>query len=243
MLVVILTFILSLFFVSTAWFFVFFPKYYRARIFEFFVSFPWIFIVLRIFLGVRLKIIGKKNVDRKRTTLYICNHQSWVDVPVLFRYSHAVGVSKKEIRRIPLVGVLMLYSGSIIIVDRDKKKSRLTSVKEIMRVLKNGFSIFLFPEGTRSRDGKILKANLAITRLCYKLNIPVIPASIEGTRNILPRNRIYLKFLQKVILKFNSPIFPNDYHTDDEFADSCWKRVKSSHQEILKKYFPEKIVY
>lgn len=228
------TLLFSLIFVILGWWFLFIPRNKRLGFFNYVVAYPWIFFVLRLLLWVRLKIIGRENVDPKRTTLYICNHQSWFDIPVVFRYTtKALFVSKKQVRRLPLVGVLIIYSGRALIFDRSDIKARLSIIKKLMGAFKQGNSIILFPEGTRSRDGKLLRPNKAILKLCYKLNIPVVPLAIEGTRNMLPRNRFYLKFFQKVIVEYNQPIYKDKYSTDEEFANACWDKVKETHQKIL----------
>jgi len=236
--------VFSLIQVLIFWWFLFLPKYKRFRLFFYIVAEPWIFFVVRFLLMTRLKVIGKKHIDNKRSSLYICNHQSWVDVPVLFKYTKAIGVSKKEVTRLPIVGVLIIYA-SPILVDRFDKSSRMGILKELIRNLKLGYSITLFPEGTRSRDGRILTSNNAAVRLCYKLNVPVVTSSIEGTRDILPRKRIYLKFFQRVVLKFNPPIYPKDFKDEEEFTEHCWNTVINTHKEILKEYFPKKfsIIY
>ena len=230
---------MSLFYVVTCFFFLILPKYKRYKLFDSLVVYPWTFIFNKLILFMRITVIGRKNVDRKRTTLYICNHQSWVDIPTAIKYTHTITLSKKQVRRLPLVGVLIIYA-SPIIVDRDDKSSRLGSLKEIIHCLKKGYSINMFPEGTRSRDGKLIKPNKAVIRLCFKLNIPVVSTALEGTRDILPRNRIYLKPLRRVVIKFNDPIYPKDFTNEDEFADACWEKVKESHNGILKEYFPDR---
>ena len=83
--------------------------------------------------------------------------------------------------------------------------------------------------------------NTAIIKLCYKLNIPIVTAAVEGTRDILPRYGKYFKFLQKVVLKFNHPLYPKDFINEDDYAFACWEKVKSTHNDILKEFFPEKV--
>ncbi len=133
----ILTLILSLFYVVTCWWFLFLPKYKRYKYFDFLIVSSWTFIVNHLFLGMRIKCIGLENIDIKRTTMYICNHQSWLDIPVVIRYTHTICLSKKQVRRLPLVGLLIIYAGPII-VDRDDQASRISSVKEIIGVFKKG---------------------------------------------------------------------------------------------------------
>ena len=96
----VLTLLLSLFFVVTCWFFLFFPKYKRFKFFDFLVMSPWTFIFNNFLLGIRIKLFGLEHIDSKRTTLYICNHQSWVDIPIVNKYTHTVSLSKKQVRRL-----------------------------------------------------------------------------------------------------------------------------------------------
>lgn len=238
--VILSTSLLSLFYIVTCWWFLFLPKYKRYKLFDFLVVYPWVSIVNNIFLGMRLKLIGSEYIDIKRTTMYICNHQSWLDIPVVIKQTHTICLSKKQVRRMPLVGLLIVFAGPII-VDRDDQSSRISSVKEIISVFKKGYSLALFPEGTRSMDGKLIKPNTAMIKLCYKLNIPVVSTAVEGTRDVLPRNRLYMKFLQKVVLKFNPPIYPEDFNNEENFVNACWDKVKETHNDILMNFFPERI--
>jgi 1-acyl-sn-glycerol-3-phosphate acyltransferase len=236
----ILTLLMSLFFVVFFWFFLFLPKYKRFNLFANIVMTPWTFIFNNFLLGIRIKKIGLEYIDKKRTTLYICNHQSWMDIPIFNKYTHTLSLSKKEVRRLPLVGLLIIYAGPII-VDRQNQSSRIGSVKEIIGVLKKGYSLSLFPEGTRSKDGKLIQPNTAIIKLCYKLKIPVVSAAIEGTRDILPRGRYFFKFGQKVVLKFNAPLYPKDFKNEEDFAEKCWNKIKQTHLNILKEFFSKSL--
>ncbi len=206
-------------------------RYYTA---DKFLIIPWTILVNNL-IGIRMKIIGKEYVDRKRTTLYICNHQSWVDIPTFLRYSRAPTVAKKEVRKIPFLGLLIIYAGGLFF-DRNDRNGRLSVVRDTMKILKRGDSFCLFPEGTRSKNGELLEPNLAILKVCYKLGVPVVPSAIEGTRNILERGNYYINLFKKVVLKYNPPLYPKDYKNDEEFANACWDVVKESHNEI-KAYF------
>lgn len=205
------------------------------------VSVPWTFIVNRLILAIRLNVIGREYIDFKRVSVYICNHQSWVDVPLMIVNTCAIALSKKEVRRLPFVGILIVMSGAAELFDRATQASRIGIVKKVMEILKQKFSIMLFPEGTRSIDGKLLEANNAVVKICYKLNVPVVPSVLEGTRDILPKNRLYFKFGQKVVLKYNPPMYPKDFANAEEFADACWNEVVNNHRAIIEEYFPHKL--
>ncbi len=215
---------------------IFLPNYKRIPASYWTFIRPWVFIVNRVSLLMRLRVIGKQNFDRKKPALVICNHQSWVDIPVLVGISGAPGVSKKEVTLIPFIGILTVYGGAVFF-DRKNPSSRTQIIKQVIGILKRGYPICLFPEGTRSVDGDLLEPNTALIKMCYKNNISVVPAAIEGTRAILPPKRLYLRYFRKVVLEFNEPVKPSDFASADEFASFCWKRVEETHNKILLEHF------
>lgn len=223
--------IVSLFFIIVDWWLLLFPVDRRYYVADRFLIIPWTVIVNNL-LGIRLKLIGKENIDKKRTTLYICNHQSWVDIPTFLRYSHAPTVAKKEVKNIPFIGVLIQYAGSLFLDRNDKGGGRLGIVKDVIKILKRGDSFCVFPEGTRSKTGDLLEPNLTLIKLCYKLDVPVVAAAIEGSRNVLEKGNWYVKLFQKVIIKYNPPVYPKDYQNEEEFAKACWLEVESTYSEI-----------
>ena len=232
----IFTLILSLFFLLISWWLIFVPRNKREKIARYVLIQPWTFIFNHFIMLIRLKVIGKENVKTNRATLYICNHQSWADIPVVVPKTKAAALSKKEVVAIPLVGFLTVLAGGIFF-DREEQSSRMAIVKELIEFFKNGYSLCYFPEGTRSKDGNLLEPNLALVKLAFKLKIPVVPIAVEGTRNVIQKGRIYYKFFQKVVLKFGEPILPENFKTDIEFSNYAWEMVKKIHTEIKNNYF------
>lgn len=224
----------SFIFMIIDWWLLFINQYDRFRVADKFLVTPAANIY-NILLTMRLKVYGKEHVDKKRTTLYICNHQSWVDIPVLIKNSHASALSKKEVKLIPIIGLLTIYAGALFF-DRKNPAERINLIKGVMKYFRNGSSLCLFPEGTRSENGELLEPQFPIIKLCYKQKIPVVPAAIEGSRNVLGKNRLYYNFFQKVILKYMPPVYPEDYSNADDFCNACWDKVQEAHQEILQ-YF------
>jgi 1-acyl-sn-glycerol-3-phosphate acyltransferase len=229
----------SAFYALIGWWLLFIPKQKRYKYADNFMVFLWAFFVNRVALLIRLKVIGKGYVDKKRTSLYICNHQSWNDIPIVIRYSHATGVAKKEVAQIPIVGILIQYAGALLF-DRDDKSSRLSVIKDMITYFKNGTSLCIFPEGTRSLDGTLLAPNLTTLKLCYKMGIPVVPTAIEGTRNVLARHKKLFNFFQKTVIQFTPPIYPKDFATEEIFSKTCWETVITTHTEICDLYFKKK---
>jgi 1-acyl-sn-glycerol-3-phosphate acyltransferase len=116
--ITVVIFIVSMLFVLISlWMFIL-PGMKRYKVADYLFVIPWTFIVNNFVLFMRVRIIGKEYRDRNRTTLYICNHQSWADIPILIRYSHATGISKKEVRRIPMIGILAMLGGDSFLTGK-----------------------------------------------------------------------------------------------------------------------------
>lgn len=215
---------------------IFVDRYKRYKWADIFLVMPYAVYINRLLLFMRIKIIGKEYVDKKRKSLYICNHQSYLDIATFVRFSHAVPISKKEVRKIPFIGRLAEYA-STIFFDRTNKSGRLGAIKEIKKMFDAGVSLSLFPEGTRTIDGTVGEPMFAVIKMCYKFKIPVVPTAIHGTVNILPKKQWNVKYFQRVVLKFNEPVYPECFNTGDEFCEYCWNKVIESHREIVETYF------
>jgi len=139
--------------------------------------------------GARLVVHGQENVDAKRPTIYVSNHQSTLDipahfvtVPVAFRY-----VAKSQLGWVPFIGWYLWLAGHIF-VDRSNRQAAITSLQRAGRKIRGGTSIFLYPEGTRSPDGRILPFKKGPFALALEARVPICPVTIEGTGSIMPKN-------------------------------------------------------
>jgi 1-acyl-sn-glycerol-3-phosphate acyltransferase len=161
--------------------------------------------------GVRLKIEGLEKIDRSKSYIFIGNHQSHFDVlsvfsalPLTVRF-----MAKKELYNIPLFG-WALYASGTIRIDRTNRSRAISSMNSALDKIKKGVSVVVFPEGTRSEDGKIRDFKKGGFVLAIKGEIPIIPISISGSRFILRKhsNRIHPGNIKIVI---NDPVYTNDY--------------------------------
>jgi len=227
--------LLSSLYIISFWWVLFFQKFKRYNITYNLIMYTWS-TFLNFLLCNKYIVIGKENIDKKRTTLYICNHQSYLDIPTFVTNSHCTAISKKEVLKIPFVGILTTYTGTIFF-DRNNNASRLSIIKEVSNLLNEGYSLCLFPEGTRSLNGALNEPNLALIRLCYKKNIPVVSSAIHGTIYSLKKGNYHINFFQKVVLKYTHPIYPKDFQDDEDFSNACWERVKKTHSEIKNEFF------
>jgi 1-acyl-sn-glycerol-3-phosphate acyltransferase len=143
---------------------------------------------------VPVKVHGIENLDPGRSYIYMCNHQSNFDIPVLlsklpvqFRW-----LAKAELFRIPIFGRGMRGAGYISI-DRSNRKSAFLSLARAARIIRDGTSVLVFPEGTRSRDGELQPFKKGGFVLSVDAGVPVVPLVIRGTHAIMPRHTLMIR--------------------------------------------------
>jgi 1-acyl-sn-glycerol-3-phosphate acyltransferase len=186
----------------------------------------WGKIVLRI-SGVTVETKGEENVPRNRPFIFMANHQSNFDILVLLGYIpvHFYWISKKEVFYVPLLGAAMKRAGYIS-VDRQDREKAIQSLDEAAQIIKNGKSVMTFPEGTRSRDGKIRPFKKGPFYLALQSRVPIIPVSIIGSRAILPRRSLRMH-PGKITLIIDKPIDTAEYSLEnrDELMSKVYEVI------------------
>ena len=144
--------------------------------------------------GVKLECIGKEKINKKESYLYISNHMSYFDIPVLMQAlpSNIRFVYKKSITKIPVFGWAM-YLAKYIPIDRKNARNALKSLKDASRLIKKNISVVMFPEGTRSTDGVIHEFKKGMTIISEETGCRLVPVTIIGTFDILPKNTLKIK--------------------------------------------------
>ena len=157
--------------------------------------------------GIKVEITGKENVVPKTPYVFVSNHLSLFDIPVLQRYvpNDFSFVFKKEIARVPIFGWQMVL-GPHIIVDRQNPEKAMKSIENAKKMLVHRkISVLLFPEGTRSKTGEMLPFKRGAFHLAAKVGFPIIPVTISGTQNLFQKKP--LKINPGVVkLNFGKPI-------------------------------------
>lgn len=135
----------------------------------------------------RLKIQGSENLPPKNSpAVYVSNHQSFLDIYTLLTLGRNFKfVSKTAIFLYPVVGWAMFLLGTIPLKRMDRK-SQLQTLKRCMELVKNGGSVFFFPEGTRSKDGSLGTFKKGAFSIAAKTGAPVVPITLMGTGKIMP---------------------------------------------------------
>jgi len=139
-------------------------------------------------VGARLEVeISPRNDFSSKPALFVSNHRSFYDIPALVGAvpTNLHFLAKKEVRKIPFLGLYAAAMGMVFIDRADSAASR-TSVEHMSRLLEEGASMASYPEGTRSRSGDLLPFKTGSFVAAIKAGVPVVPVSISGSEKVLP---------------------------------------------------------
>lgn len=162
--------------------------------------------------------------DPRHPYVVVSNHQSLADIPVICRFPWEMKwVGKAELFEIPIVGWMMRLSGDIQ-VDRADKKSRAQVLVTAGDYLQKRCSVIFFPEGTRSRDGRVMRFANGPFRLAIKNQVPVLPIAVDGTQDALPKHDWRMGEPSYIHLKALDPIDTTGLTADD--VDELRARVR-----------------
>jgi 1-acyl-sn-glycerol-3-phosphate acyltransferase len=163
--------------------------------------------------GVVLNVKGLNQIDPQRQYVFMVNHQSNIDIPVLIRSLSGLRlrwIAKRELLWIPLFGWAM-WAAKHITVDRSDRFDALGSLKKANERMKDGVSLVIFPEGTRSTEGELLPFKRGGFLLAVKTGTPIVPVTINGSGAILPKGdwRIRGGEIEVIV---GAPVSVNNYH-------------------------------
>lgn len=171
---------------------------------------------------IKVSVQGLSHVDPLQSYIYMSNHQSNFDIPVLLAHLPVQfrWVAKAELFKIPIFSRAMRGAGYIRI-DRFDRKSAIESLKEAAAKMKNGVSVMMFPEGTRSRDGNIRPFKKGGFVMAVDTGVPIVPVILKGTRPIMDKNSWRIN-TGEVSLNIEKPIDTTDYtrETKDELIEA-----------------------
>lgn len=180
-----------------------------------------------LFSLVKVEVSGRENIDKDKSYVFVSNHQGAYDIFLVYGYlnHNFKWVMKQSLRNIPFVGKACDSAGHIFI-DRGNPKAIQHTIDTAKKKLQGGMSVVIFPEGTRSADGKLHKFKRGAYQVAVDLNIPVVPLTINGSYKILSKNSKLIN-PGKLTLKIHSPIYP-----DKEAGHDMEALVKESYEVI-----------
>ena len=160
----------------------------------------WGAMYTRVIPSWNIKLYGRENFREGVTYVVVSNHQSQLDILLAFNlFKHFKWVSKAEIFKVPFIGWNMYMNRYVRLVRGDK-----SSVDKMMddceQRLREGSSVFLFPEGTRSPNGKVRLFKPGAFMLAHKLKLPILPIAISGTCEALPKYSMNIQGVHNITM-------------------------------------------
>lgn len=207
------------------------------------VLFPWTFITGKIdviyatamwisrtavwLTGTRVHARGLEQIDPKGTYIFMSNHVSNLDPPILITHipRRTSVLVKKELWKIPILGRAFTI-GEFVPVDRRNRESAIDSIRRAGEVMRHGINMMVYPEGTRSPDGRLLPFKKGPFHLAMETGIAVVPVTIQGTAEIMPKGSTVCKG-GAVILTFHPPLDPKSFDTREELMQKTASVIES----------------
>jgi 1-acyl-sn-glycerol-3-phosphate acyltransferase len=205
--------------------------------------FPWVFItgdVLPLYrvamwgagagvrlAGVRARVLGLEKLDPARTYVFMSNHVSNIDPPLLLPIipGRTSVLVKRELFKIPILGRAMRM-GSLVPVDRGNRDAGIAAVTKAEDVVKQGIHMTIYVEGHRSFDGKLLPFKKGPFYLAEDCKAPVVPITIAGTHQAMPKGQFAIK-PTLVTVTFHSPMEPAEFGSRETLMEKVRVAIES----------------
>ncbi len=161
---------------------------------------------------------GKENIKKDGTYVIISNHQSLIDILVIYSlFKHFKWVAKSTLLKVPLLGWNMALN-SYIVVKRSDTKSQIQMMQHAERTLKSGSSVMIFPEGTRSINGEVGRFKRGAFILSDKTNLPVIPIALHNIDKTIKKNSFWVNKATNMRAKVFPPVYPDKFNNSKEMS-------------------------
>lgn len=169
--------------------------------------------------GVKVQTVGLETLDPKRTYVFLSNHVSNLDPPILVPLipGRTSVMAKQELFSYPILG-RALRMASLVPVDRGNRDAGIAAVSAAVEVVKQGIHMTIFVEGGRSFDGKPLPFKKGPFYLAEECQVPVVPVTISGTHFVMPKKRLSIK-PGLVTVTFHPPIEPVEFGSREDLME------------------------
>jgi len=184
----------------------------------------------------RIKTRGHEHLDPKQSYVFVANHQGAFDIFLVYGFlkQTVVWMQKQSLRKIPFVGYASEKAGHVF-VDNSSVTSRATTIENAKKKISKGVSMVIFPEGARTRTGKMGRFKRGAFYLAKDMELPIVPLTINGPFDVLKRNTLKLKPGQKMELVIHPPIATKNL-TQTEMEKLMDHARDIIHSELWEKY-------
>lgn len=140
--------------------------------------------------GATVEVSGEENIPKDTAVAFVANHQGYFDIPILLGFvgKPKAFISKIEILKVPLLSGWMKMM-QCTFLDRKNMRQSVKAMEEAVNTVKKGYSLVIFPEGTRSRGGPVAEFKAGSFRLALKAGVPVVPVTIDGSWHVYEENK------------------------------------------------------
>ncbi len=208
------------------------------------IAFPWTFITGKVnFLyfvgmglahlsvrvaGVKIKMVGLENFDQAGTYIFMSNHVSNLDPPVLAPLipRRTSVLAKRELWRIPILNKA-LDLAEIVPVERSNREAAIQSIRRAAEVMSHHINMTIYPEGTRSRDGRLLPFKKGPFHLSSESGFSIVPVTILGTYEMWPKGRNIIRG-GTATLVFHPPIDPKKFSSKEDLMEAVRQAINSA---------------
>jgi len=181
--------------------------------------------------GWKITISGNTEIDDRRPYVVVSNHLSNADIPVISNLPWEMKwMAKRELFGLPFVGWMMRLAGDISVYRRDPTR-QISTLKKAVYYLRNRCSLMFFPEGTRSRSGKLGRFTNGAFHLAIREQVPILPLVIDGTQECLPKKSWKFGEAPHIRLRVLEPVSVEGLTSDD--VDQLMQTVRSRILEQL----------
>lgn len=180
-------------------------------------------------LFVRVKVENREVIDPHSSYVFAANHQGAYDIYSIYGFlgHNFKWMMKKSLEKVPMVGLACRCAGHIM-VDHSSSAAVKKTMKTAESRLRGGVSLVVFPEGTRTRTGRMGVFKRGAFRLAVEFGLPIVPITINGSFDVMPRTTYRIK-PGRITLTIHEPIYPaSDGHDLDEVMAQCRQAISSS---------------
>jgi 1-acyl-sn-glycerol-3-phosphate acyltransferase len=167
-------------------------------------------------------------IDPSGTYIFMSNHVSNLDPPILVPLipRRTSVLAKKVIWRIPILAQA-LNMAEIVPVEREKREAAIQSIQRAGEVMRHHINMTLFPEGTRSRDGRLMPFKKGPFHLALETGFPIVPVTILGTYEMMPKGKMFVRPGTATLI-FHPPIDPKQFSSRDELMQAVREVMNSA---------------
>lgn len=174
--------------------------------------------------GMKRVVLGRENVPKDTAVLYVSNHRSLADIPMAYiTVPNLMGfVAKVETKKVPFLSWWMVLVNCLFL-DRNDMRAGMKMVLDAIDSIKQGYSIFIAPEGTRNHGEELLPFKEGSLKMAEKTGCPIIPVAISGTDDVFENSFPWIKKATCVI-EYGKPVYPEQLSKEERKAMGAYCR-------------------